>query len=88
MIIDKVHHLLHCLAMSLSYSHSSLFPLLLSRGMKVSDAFLLKDMRVFFFFFGNNCQWGVFVSFHVWVKSSEDKTAATQWNNPGGSIDI
>lgn len=51
MIIDKVHHLLHCLAMSLSYSHTSLFPLLLSRDMKVSDAFLLKDMKVFFEFF-------------------------------------
>lgn len=62
MIIDKVHHLLHCLAMSLSYSHTVLFPLLLSSDMKVSGAFLLKDVKVFcFFYFSNNHQWGIFV---------------------------
>ncbi len=33
MIIDKVHHLLRFLTISLSYSHSSAFCLLVSKGL-------------------------------------------------------
>lgn len=47
MIIDKVHHLLRFLTISLSYGHSSAFCLLLSRDSERSGGSLLKGMRFF-----------------------------------------
>lgn len=50
MIIDKVHHLMLFLTISLSYSHSAAFCVLVSRGLDGSGCFLLRDGGFFFFF--------------------------------------
>lgn len=52
MIIDKVHHLLRFLTISMSYSRFSAFYLFMSRGLNGDWVlFLLKDMKAFIFYF-------------------------------------